>query len=164
MDFEDDIKALAGGGLDEEAQAKIVERLFWGDNPAPEDGLVPSVSAVDLKAVWKMWRDMPTPMSGQQVAVDRSIYQSVCSLNANVPAVQYRASMLLLSQLDELPDAVQQPIVELPDAVFELAAKFPMKRMAVGVPQRGLPFDVEEFAKQVEEAVRHEQPAAENEC
>ena len=73
---------------------------------------------------------------------------SVCSPNANVPAVHYRASMLLLSQVSEPPDAVQQPIVELPDGVFEVAATFPMRRMPVGVPQQGLPFDVEEFAKQ----------------
>jgi len=76
MDFEDDIKALAGGGLDKEAQAKIVERLFWGDNPAP-DGLVPTVSAADLKAVWNMWRDMPPPTPGQQVAIGRSVVRPI---------------------------------------------------------------------------------------
>jgi hypothetical protein len=50
MDFEDDIKALAGGGLDKEAQGKIMERLLWGDNP--EDGLVPSVSPTDSAEVF----------------------------------------------------------------------------------------------------------------
>ena len=39
-------------------------------------------------------------------------------------------------KIGELPYAMQQPIDELPDAVFEVTAKFPMKRMPVGVPQQ----------------------------
>jgi len=33
--------------------------------------------------------------------------------------------------------------------LFNLAAKFPMKRMPVGVPQQGPPFDLNEFLKQI---------------
>ena len=39
-------------------------------------------------------------------------------------------------KIGELPYAVQQPIDDLPDAVFEVTAKFPMKRMPIGVPQQ----------------------------
>jgi hypothetical protein len=33
--------------------------------------------------------------------------------------------------------------------VIQIAATFPMKRMGVGVVHEGLPFDVEEFLKQI---------------
>ena len=126
--------------------------------PADENGLVPSVSAAALKAVWNMWRDMAAGMPGQRVALGDSVYKGVCSPNADTRAVFYRASILqmvsFLGPGGEPPDAVQHPVVELPDAVFELTAKFPMKGMRVGVPQQGLPFDVEEFAKQLERAIR----------
>ncbi len=38
---------------------------------------------------------------------------------------------------------------ELDDAVFQVAATFPLKKMEVGVVHEGPPFDVEEFFKQV---------------
>jgi hypothetical protein len=41
---------------------------------------------------------------------------------------------------------------EFEDAVLKVAARFPMKKLNVGVVHQGLPFDVEEFVKQVEEA------------
>jgi hypothetical protein len=37
----------------------------------------------------------------------------------------------------------------LDEKVFELVAKFPMKRMEPGVPQQGPPFDFQEFLKQL---------------
>jgi len=103
---------------------------------------------------------MQERMPGEQVAIGASVYKSVCSPNANIPAVNYRAAMLQMvrsfqqQEVGELPDVVQQPIVELPDAVFEVTATFPMRRMPAGVPQQGLPFDAEEFAKQIEQAGR----------
>jgi hypothetical protein len=36
------------------------------------------------------------------------------------------------------------------DAVFDVLATIPMRRMQVGIVYNGLPFDVEEFVKQVE--------------
>jgi len=38
---------------------------------------------------------------------------------------------------------------ELDDAVFQIAATFPMEKMRTGVVREGLPFDVEEFVKQI---------------
>lgn len=42
---------------------------------------------------------------------------------------------------------------ELDDAVFQVAATFPMKNMEVGVVHDGLPFDVEGFLKQIGERI-----------
>jgi hypothetical protein len=39
---------------------------------------------------------------------------------------------------------------ELADAVFQVAATFPMKKRSVGVPQQGLPLDVQDFLVQIE--------------
>jgi len=72
--------------------------------------------------------------------------------------VWYRASMLGL--LEMLPNVAPQMIPEFPltpwthngeldDAVIQVAATFPMKRIGVGVVHDGLPFDVEEFVKQI---------------
>jgi hypothetical protein len=117
--------------------------------PADENGFVPSINPADLKAVWKMWLDMAAGRPGQNVGIGQSVYQGICSPGADTRAVYYRGGMLgMFFHLG------QQKIGELPDAVFEVAATFPMKRMSVGVPQRGLPFDVEEFAKQVEQAAK----------
>jgi len=38
---------------------------------------------------------------------------------------------------------------ELDDAVFQIAAKFPMKKLPVGLVKNGLPFDVQELVKQI---------------
>jgi len=38
---------------------------------------------------------------------------------------------------------------DLDEAVFQVASTFPMKKMAIGVEQEGLPFDVEGHVKQV---------------
>jgi len=35
------------------------------------------------------------------------------------------------------------------DAVFDVAATFPMEKMRTGVVRQGPPFDVEEFVKQI---------------
>jgi len=38
---------------------------------------------------------------------------------------------------------------EFDDAVFQVAATFPMEKMRTGVVREGLPFDVDEFVKQI---------------
>ena len=68
-------------------------------------------------------------------------------------ALWYRASMLgLLAQrtwlmAPALPD-------EAKDAVFNLAARFPINFLVPGVEYQGFPVDVQEFMKQVEDEVR----------
>jgi hypothetical protein len=39
---------------------------------------------------------------------------------------------------------------DLDEAVFEVAATFPMKKMDVGDVNPGLPFDLQEFLRQIE--------------
>jgi hypothetical protein len=64
--------------------------------------------------------------------------------------VWYRASILALTtkiRPDFLAGWIRggQP----DDAVFEVAATFPMEKMRTGVVREGLPFDVEEFVKRI---------------
>lgn len=119
---------------------------FFGDD-GPED--IPSVSPDDLRNVWTMMRDVP----GQQgsVSIDNRMYESRCSPGANVMAVWSRASMLdLLNKVGVLSARLHNG--EFDDAVFQVAATFPMKRMKIGVVHNGLPFDVKEFVNQIEHA------------
>lgn len=44
---------------------------------------------------------------------------------------------------------------ELADAVFEVAAVFPMERMSVGVVGNSLPFDVQGFLAEIEKQNNH---------
>ena len=61
----------------------------------------------------------------------------------------YRESMLglLAERVNLLPPEMPAAVR---DVVFNVAAKFPMKRMELGVQYRGLPMDVEGFVKQIE--------------
>jgi hypothetical protein len=121
-------------------------------------GDVPAVNPADLKAVRAFSREVQAATGGQGSIIEPALYQRACSPGADVEAVWYRASMLGL--LEMLPTVDPQMFPESPltpwthngeldDAVLQVAATFPMKRMGVGVVHEGLPFDVEEFLKQV---------------
>jgi hypothetical protein len=87
---------------------------------------------------------------GQGSIIDDRMYKEVCSSGADVQAVWYRTSILGLLQI--LPDSPLTPWThdgELDDAVFHVAATFPMKKMEVGVVHQGPPFDVQEFVRQI---------------
>jgi hypothetical protein len=122
---------------------------FWRSK-----GDVAAVDPADLRAICAFMRDVK---ASTNTAISSSIYENVCSPGADVMAVWYRASMLgLLEMLPQVspqmfPESPLTPWLhngELDDAVFQVAATFPMKRMGVGVVH-GLPFDVEEFLKQI---------------
>lgn len=87
---------------------------------------------------------------GQCGAIGNSVYQSVCSPGADVVSVWYRASMLWVLR-HVISDVVASWTHDgqLDDAVFQVAATFPMEKMKTGVVREGPPFDVEEFVKQV---------------
>ena len=122
-------------------EPKRPNALDFGDD-GPDN--IPVVSPGDLRSVWKMMRDTPD----QQVSFDRDVYASKCSPGANINAVWSRASMLeLLNRAGLLSSRLHNG--EFDDAVFNVAAKFPMKRMKIGVVHNGLPFDVKEFVKQI---------------
>jgi hypothetical protein len=114
---------------------------------------VVGVNPGDLRNIWAMMRHMKAHTTeGQHPALDAKAYENVCSPGANVAVVWYRASMLGVMQL--LPEAPLGPWLhdgEFDDAVFQIAATFPMKKLGVGVVHDELPFDVREFLKRLVE-------------
>jgi hypothetical protein len=126
--------------------------LVNGEAPPPDlweqqTGDVPAVKPDDLKNVWRLFGDMEARQSG---AAGENVYKSVCSPGAEARSVWYRAFMLVLT-IKMGPDLLAPWIRngQLDDAVFEVAATFPMEKMRSGVVREGLPFDVEEFVKRI---------------
>ena len=112
---------------------------------------VAAVSPDDLRNVWTMMRDFEarTPV-GQTGRLSSGLYEGACSPGANVLAVWYRASILeVLQMLPENPLTPWSHRGELDDAVFQIAATFPMKKLPIGLVKDGLPFDVQELVKQI---------------
>lgn len=117
---------------------------------SPEGDPLAVVDATDLKKVWQTSADFKALNPGQSGSIGSTVYQSVCSPGANVVAIWYRASMLcLLEQMMPELLASWTHDGQLDDAVFEVAATFPMQKMKTGVVREGPPFDVEEFVKQI---------------
>ncbi len=109
------------------------------------------VNPDDLRNVWTMMRDLEarTP-AGQTGSLNSGLYEGACSPGANVVAVWYRASILgVLQTLPGNPLTPWSREDELDDAVFQIAATFPMKKLPVGLVKNGLPFDVQELVKQI---------------
>ncbi len=110
---------------------------------------VAAVNPNDLRNVWIMMRDLEARAS-QSGSISSGPYERVCSPGANVLAVWYRASILGVLQM--LPGNLLTPWShegELDDAVFQIAATFPMKKLPVGLTKNELPFDVQELVKQI---------------
>jgi hypothetical protein len=126
-----------------------------------EDGFVATVEPSDMKAVLRMGRaGLPTGREERQAmaqaagsgpAIATSVFRSVCSPGADVTAVWYRVAMLGTCDEEGLLSAHKHD-GEFTDAVFQVAAKFPMKRVEADAEYEGPPFDTEEFLKQVERA------------
>jgi hypothetical protein len=115
-----------------------------------EGDSVAAVSSDDLRKVWKLFRDTQARNPGESTAIGNSVYQSVCSPGADAIAVWFRASMLwMLKTLPESPLAQWTHDGEFDDAVFIIAAAFPMKKLRTGVVYDVPPFDVEEFVKRI---------------
>lgn len=115
-----------------------------------QEGDIPAVSSADLRNVWKLFRDAEARNPGQCTSMGDSVYKRVCSPGADVVSVWYRAGMLwALKQVQPDPLAQWTHDGEFDDAVFQVAATFPMEKMKTGVVREGPPFDVEEFVKQV---------------
>jgi hypothetical protein len=120
---------------------------FWG----ARGNDVAAVNPDDLRNVWTMMRDLEagTP-AGQTGSLSGGLYESACSPGANVVACWYRASILgVLQMLPGNPLTPWSHEGELDDAVFQIAATFPMKKLPVGLVKNGLPFDVQELVKQI---------------
>jgi hypothetical protein len=55
----------------------------------------------------------------------------------------------MLQMIPESPLAQWTHDGELDDAVFQVAATIPMEKMRAGVVREGMPFDMDEFLRQV---------------
>lgn len=125
----------------------------FGENPFGEtpEGFIAAVDPADLRSVWEMQRESQARIPGQHTAISAEFYNRACSPGANVGAVWFRASMLgMLEMLGILAPWIHESV--LADAVFKVAATFPMKGMAIGVQRQGLPFDVQEFLSLIAES------------
>jgi hypothetical protein len=112
---------------------------------------VTAVNPDDLRNVWKMMRDLHArDLEGQSGSISGGLYEGACSPGANVVAVWYRASILgVLQMLPGNPLTPWSREGELDDAVFQIAATFPMRKLPVGLAKNELPFDVQELVKQI---------------
>lgn len=113
-------------------------------------GDAPAVKVEDLKSVWRLFGDMQAIGPGKSKAAGEIIYKSVCSPGADVQAVWDRAGMLaaILEIRPELAAAwIQDGRPD--DAVFEVAATFPMENMEPGMVREGFPLDMGEFVKRI---------------
>ncbi len=122
----------------------------FGENPFGEspEGLIPAVDPEDLRSVWKMQREVRARTPGGHALISAEFYKRACSPGANVGAVWFRASLVgMLEMFGMLAPWIQEGVIA--DAVFQVAATFPMKGMAIGTPREGFPFDVHEFLSQV---------------
>jgi hypothetical protein len=98
-----------------------------------QSGFVFPVDPSDLKSAWTMVRETQARHgSNQSIAIGHEFFTRVCSPGADVFAVWYRVSMLglLAERVDLLPPEMPSGVR---DVVFNVAAKFPIKRMEPGV-------------------------------
>src|SRR5215467_1280391 len=112
------------------------------ENPFGEslEGLIPSVDPADLRSVCEMQREVQARRPGQQTNISFEFYKRACSPGANFSAVWFRASLVgMLEMLGMLAPWIHEGVIA--DAVFQVAATFPMKGMAIGAPRQGFPFD-----------------------
>jgi hypothetical protein len=115
-----------------------------------QEGDVPAVSPDDLKKVWQLSAEFEARNPGMCGSIGSTVYDNVCGPGADVISVWYRSSMLwALKQMIPEQLAVWTHDGELDDAVFQVAATFPMEKMRTGVVREGPPFDVAEFVKQI---------------
>jgi len=108
-----------------------------------------AVDPEDLKAIWRLHREIAIQHPGQSVGIDHTVIVGRCKPGADVNAVAYRTSMLqLLQHVAQGSLAPWTKNTELNDPVFRVAAEIPMDW--IGTEQhKGLPFDVEELLRRL---------------
>jgi hypothetical protein len=107
---------------------------------------VPVVDFADMRAVWAFVQDVQK-RHPEGIAIGMGAYKSVCSPGADIRAVGYRLSML------GLLEHFLQPAYtggQWSEAALKAAAKMELTWLPVGVPQKGLPFDVMQFLAQAQ--------------
>jgi len=122
------------------------EHPHFGGTPGTP---VPAVDPEDLKAIWRLHREISNQHPSQSVGIDQTVTVGRCKPGSDVHAVAYRISMLELLQrvaADSLAPWTKN--TELDDAVFRVAADIPMDW--IGTEQRkGWPFDVKELLRRL---------------
>ena len=114
--------------------------------------VVPVVDPEDLKNLWTYSQELRARHSNGGTATGIAVFQQMCCPGADVRAVWYRSSMLgvLAGMLESA-----WPGGELSETALKVASRMELNWMAVGVPQKGLPFDVVQFLAEVQaESVR----------
>jgi len=127
---------------------------FGGEAGEP----VPQVDPEDVKAAWKVGRDIERRHPGgpgglHAYAIGVEVFKAACKPGADIPAVGYRGMML--GTLTRHAQEQLAPWLEEgrpDDVIFRAIAQVPMEWMGVGIPRQGLSFDFEDFMRRVHEA------------
>jgi hypothetical protein len=129
----------------------------WG--PKEGEELTPTVDPDDVKAAWKVYRDVGAPSANNQVAIGSFAFEQVCR-GPHIRAICHRALMLrfLFLSVDHSPEEPEAKELarfrhdgELDDRLFQVMSQIPLR----WIPKEGLhgfPFNGEEFFKQLREA------------
>jgi hypothetical protein len=107
---------------------------------------VPAVDPADMKAVWAYQQETAARYPQGGVFTGMGVLKHLCSPGADIRAVSYRSMMLGLLEL-MLESA--WPGGKPSESTFKVASRTELRWMAVGVPSRGLPFDVQTFLGEV---------------
>jgi hypothetical protein len=108
---------------------------------------VPVVDPADLKVLWTYSQELRAKYPNGGVATGIEVFKHMCSPGADTRAVSYRCQMLgLLELMLEFAWPGGQPS----EAAFKVASRMALRWMSVGVPQKGLAFDLEGFLAEVQ--------------
>jgi hypothetical protein len=99
-----------------------------------DDVPVPVVDPADIKKVWALQDQSQKQHPGEQVGIDAELYRDACSPGANVGAVWYRLSQLIILRLGSQATGTEPPWLqpEPHDAVFKVLATMPLMGMPPG--------------------------------
>jgi hypothetical protein len=154
------MREYKGGAMNEAETREFITRQFgFGAAGTP----VPEVDPADTRAIYDYQRELLKDCpSGCFTGME--IYKQICKPGSDVMATVYRMQQfgvlkMVVSQLSESAhESVDEfkrlvPLLdEHPDAVCRVTATLPMEWMGVGVPHKGLPFDLNEYLRRIEEA------------
>jgi hypothetical protein len=113
-----------------------INTFFNGDSDA-----VPEVKFADLKAMWNYNQEIKSRDHRRQFAVADSVWERICSPDANIPALTYRCTMLSL--LETFLEATVSG-GQITDNALQVAATIPMNWVGMGM-RNLMPFDFMEF-------------------